>query len=97
MKVTNEMLDAAVKKATEAGLLPRHARKEDMFINQELIRVVLQAALDVPLDVPSMVPVRPVPHLQVVRSEPAPETESPRLREGRRSQVSGRGEYLVVM
>lgn len=97
MKVTNEMLDAAVKKATEAGLLPRHARKEDMSINQELIRIVLQAALDVPLDAPSKVPVRPVPRLQVVRSEVAPETVSPRRREGVMAQVSGGGAYFVVM
>jgi hypothetical protein len=46
MKVTTQMIDAAMKKATEAGLLPRHARHEDMLINQELIRVVLQSALE---------------------------------------------------
>lgn len=46
MKVTNEMLEAAMKKAVEAGLLPRHACNEDVSINQELIRIVLQAALD---------------------------------------------------
>lgn len=46
MKVTNQMIDAAMKKATEAGLLPRHARHEEVLINQELIRVVLQSALE---------------------------------------------------
>jgi hypothetical protein len=44
--VTNEMLDAAVKKAVEAGLLPRHACREDASGYQELIRYVLQAALE---------------------------------------------------
>jgi hypothetical protein len=46
MNVTEEMLDAAMKKAVEAGLLPRHACREDMSVNQELIRYILQAALD---------------------------------------------------
>lgn len=46
MKVTTEMIDAAMKKATEAGLLPRHARREDVCINRELIRMVLTAALE---------------------------------------------------
>ncbi|KRB84660.1 hypothetical protein ASE07_04515 [Noviherbaspirillum sp. Root189] len=40
------MIDAAMKKATEAGLLPRHASQEDVLINQELIRIVLQSALE---------------------------------------------------
>lgn len=47
MKVTTQMIDAAMKKATEAGLLPRHARQEDILINQELIRIVLQSAMEV--------------------------------------------------
>lgn len=47
MKVTTQMIDAAMKKATEAGLLPRHARQEDVLINQELIRIVLQSAMEV--------------------------------------------------
>lgn len=46
MKITTEMIDAAMKKATEAGLLPRHARREDVSINRELIRMVLMAALE---------------------------------------------------
>lgn len=46
MKVTTEMIDAAMRKATEAGLLPRHARREDVSINRELIRMVLTAALE---------------------------------------------------
>jgi hypothetical protein len=46
MDVTYEMLQAAMRKAAEAGLLPRHARSEDARINQELVRAVVQAALD---------------------------------------------------
>lgn len=44
--VTEEMLEAAVRKAVEAGLLPRHACRDDAYGYQELIRFVLQAALD---------------------------------------------------
>lgn len=46
MKLTKEMLDAGVKKAIEAGLLPRHAGSAEMAVNQDLIRLVVQAALD---------------------------------------------------
>lgn len=46
MDVTTEMLQAAVRKAVEAGLLPRHARPEDGRIHQELIRFILEAALN---------------------------------------------------
>jgi len=45
-RVTDEMLDAAMKKAVEAGLLPRHASREDTSGYQELIRYVLQGALE---------------------------------------------------
>lgn len=44
--VTDEMLDAAVKKAVEGGLLPRHVCREDASGYRELIRYVVQAALD---------------------------------------------------
>ncbi|MGH8807733.1 MAG: hypothetical protein ACREX0_07640 [Noviherbaspirillum sp.] len=46
MNVTTEMLQAATKKAIEAGLLPRHARADELVVNQELLRLVLQAALN---------------------------------------------------
>ena len=46
MKITREMLDVAVRKAVEAGLLPRHARGEDAATHEELIRFILQAALE---------------------------------------------------
>lgn len=45
--VTEEMLDAALKKAVEAGLLPRNACREDRQEYQELVRYVVQAALEV--------------------------------------------------
>lgn len=47
MTITNEMLHAAMKKAVEAGLLPRNACHENLNANQELIRFILKAALDV--------------------------------------------------
>jgi hypothetical protein len=47
------MLDAAFKKAVEAGLLPRHACREDTKGYQELIRYVVQAALEASPSSPS--------------------------------------------
>jgi len=47
MKVSDAMLDAAMKKAVEAGLVPRDAYREDTLGYQELVRYVVQAALDV--------------------------------------------------
>ena len=46
MEITNVMLEAAIKRATEAGLFPRHASAFDMTINLEIMRTVLNAALD---------------------------------------------------
>jgi len=46
VNVNEKMLDAAIRKAVEAGLLPRRARHEDRSSDQELIRYILQAALD---------------------------------------------------
>lgn len=46
MNLTEDMLDAAMKKAIEAGLLPRQAYRQDMAMNRELIRAILQAALN---------------------------------------------------
>ncbi|HYC42382.1 MAG TPA: hypothetical protein VEB70_05295 [Noviherbaspirillum sp.] len=45
--VTEEMLDAALRKAVEAGLLPRNACREERQEYQELVRIVLQAAFEV--------------------------------------------------
>jgi len=54
MEVSNDMMQAAMKKAVEAGLLPRHASREEARINLDLIRIVLQAAVDtVPRNAPS--------------------------------------------
>ncbi|WP_292935251.1 hypothetical protein [Noviherbaspirillum sp.] len=46
MRVTDEMVQVAVKKAVEAGLLPRHACREDTGSYQELIELILRAALE---------------------------------------------------
>lgn len=44
MNVTKQMLDAAMRKAVEAGLLPRSALRHDSFADREVIRLVLEAA-----------------------------------------------------
>lgn len=46
MKITMQMLDAAIRKAVEAGLLPRDALREESCGDRELIRHVVEAALD---------------------------------------------------
>lgn len=46
MNLTEEMLDIAMRKAVEAGLLPRDACREDRCGQRELIRYILQATLE---------------------------------------------------
>lgn len=46
MNLTEEMLDIAMRKAVEAGLLPRDACREDRYGQRELIRYILQATLE---------------------------------------------------
>lgn len=46
MDITDAMLLAAVRKAVEAGLLPRRACRENTQENRELMRLVVQAALN---------------------------------------------------
>lgn len=46
MKLTEDMLDTAMRKAVEAGLLPRHACSEDRYEHRELMRFILQATLE---------------------------------------------------
>lgn len=46
MKLTEEMLNTAMRKAVEAGLLPRHACREDKAGHRELMRFILQATLE---------------------------------------------------
>ena len=46
MNITNDMLRAAVEKAIEAGLLPKYARKPESVAEREVMKLVLQAALD---------------------------------------------------
>lgn len=46
MELTNAMLQAAIDKAIEAGLLPKYIRKEESAVDREVMRLVLQAALN---------------------------------------------------
>ena len=46
MNVTNDMLKAAIEKAIEAGLLPKYARRPESVAEREVMKLVLQAALD---------------------------------------------------
>ena len=45
MKVTEAMLDAAFRKATEAGLFPRHCSSYEMQVNREVMYGILTAAM----------------------------------------------------
>ena len=45
MDITEDMLQAAVRKAIEAGLLPRNACRDDASGSKELMRLIVQAAL----------------------------------------------------
>lgn len=46
MEITQEMLDAAVKKAIEAGILPRRSCPEDIETNAEIMLQILEAAFE---------------------------------------------------
>jgi hypothetical protein len=45
MKISEAMLDAAIRKAAEVGLFPRHLTDVDRAISRDLMRVVIEAAL----------------------------------------------------
>lgn len=45
MHVSDEMIQAGVKRATELGLLPRKDFPEDIATNAELMEEILRAAL----------------------------------------------------
>lgn len=45
MQITDAMLEAALGKAVEAGLLSRRSVQVDALSNREVIRTILQAAL----------------------------------------------------
>lgn len=45
MNISENMLDAGIRKATEAGLLARDATDSEKAFNRALIRSVLEAAL----------------------------------------------------
>ncbi|MHC5208784.1 hypothetical protein [Pseudomonas chlororaphis] len=44
--VTNEMVYAAMKEAVQRGLLPKGGSQEDSIKNFEVLKAILQAALD---------------------------------------------------
>jgi hypothetical protein len=46
MKITNEMLQSAIAKAIELGVLPRRSHPEDIATNAEIMHEVLLAALE---------------------------------------------------
>jgi hypothetical protein len=46
MEVTSAMICAAIRKATEAGLLPRNCSKVELKDSMEIMHIILQAALD---------------------------------------------------
>ena len=45
MQVTEAMLQAALQKAVEAGLISRRSIQADAMINREIMQAILQAAL----------------------------------------------------
>lgn len=48
MQITEEMLQAAMKKAVETGLVPKHTIDEETYLrNWGVVKAVVQAALDV--------------------------------------------------
>lgn len=47
MPVNDEMLEIAMKKAVEAGLLPRHPSLLEQEMNSKIMRDILQAAIAV--------------------------------------------------
>lgn len=46
MEITQEMVDAAVRKAIEAGILPRRSCPEDIETNVEIMLQILEAAFE---------------------------------------------------
>lgn len=46
MKITDEMLHSAIKKAVELGLIPKYSNMNDYIKYWDIIKQVLQAALD---------------------------------------------------
>lgn len=45
IKITESMLQAALEKATEAGLISRRSRQSDAVTNREIMQAILAAAL----------------------------------------------------
>ena len=47
MRITEAMVDAAMRKAIEAGLLTRRGTPEEMAIGREVMHSILRAAFEV--------------------------------------------------
>lgn len=43
MRITESIIDVAVRKATEAGLFSRHCTSSEMQANREIVRSILDA------------------------------------------------------
>lgn len=56
MKVTDDMVQVAVKKAVEAGLLPRDARHDQTRFYDGLMELILQAAFELAEDEGEVMP-----------------------------------------
>lgn len=69
MEVTTEMLCAALKKATEAGLLPRNSTAAELADSMEVMHTILQAALDTVSDAEAKPPAMP-PLLKKTEEQP---------------------------
>jgi hypothetical protein len=52
VEITNEMLEAALKKAVEAGLLSRRQSAVEIIQNKQVIREILNAVLQAPKSAP---------------------------------------------
>jgi hypothetical protein len=46
MQVSDQMIQAAVSKAMELGVLPRKSLPDDIATNSEIMAAILQAAVD---------------------------------------------------
>lgn len=61
MKVTDEMLAAAMTSAVATGLLPKHLESDDYLKTWEAMKHTIQAALDADSSLAAMCRFTPVP------------------------------------
>lgn len=69
MQITEAMLQAALQKTIDAGLISRRSSPDDDVINREILTAILQAALEA-------APSRPEEMNFVVRQDTGPALES---------------------